>query len=166
MNRVEDRARTHALGRGLLAGAAGTIALDVVTYADMALRGRPSSETPATVVGILADKLGLAAVGTTAKDEMSSNRRSGLGALMGYATGLAVGTVYGLIQARRDGVSLPLAGEAHGLAAMAASDVPIAATGAGDPRTWGVSGWAADAIPHLAYGLATVAAYKALSGRS
>lgn len=157
---------THALRRGLLAGAAGTIALDVATYTDMALRGRPSSGTPATVVGLVADKMGLTAVGTEAKDETASNRRSGLGALLGYATGLAVGLAYGLVREQLDGIPAPLASVAVGLAAMAASDTPIAATGASDPRTWGLSGWASDAIPHLAYGLATVAAYEALSNRT
>jgi len=31
---------------GTVAGAVGTIVLDVATYADMALRGRPASEAP------------------------------------------------------------------------------------------------------------------------
>jgi hypothetical protein len=31
---------------GTLAGAAGTVALNIVTYADMAVRGRPASEPP------------------------------------------------------------------------------------------------------------------------
>ena len=157
---------THALRRGLLAGAAGTIALDVATYTDMALRGRPSSGTPATVVGIMADKMGLTALGTEAKDETASNRRGGLGALLGYATGLAVGVTYGLVREQFDGVPAPLASVAVSLAAMAASDTPIAATGASDPRTWGVSGWASDLLPHLAYGAATVAAYEAMAHKT
>lgn len=77
---------THALQRGLLAGAAGTIALDVATYIDLALCGRPCSTTPAIVVGIVADRMGLTAVGTEAKDETASHRRSGLGALLGFVT--------------------------------------------------------------------------------
>jgi hypothetical protein len=47
---------------------------------------------------------------------------------------------------------------------MAASDVPIAATGASDPRTWGVSGWLSDLIPHLVYGLVTAATFDAIAG--
>jgi hypothetical protein len=54
---------------------------------------------------------------------------------------------------------MPVAGLSVGLAAMAASDVPIAALGVSDPATWGVSGWAADIVPHLAYGLVTAIAY-------
>jgi hypothetical protein len=49
-----------------------------------------------------------------------------------------------------------------GAAAMAVSDVAIAASGASDPRTWGAADWAADAIPHLVYGLALAASFDAL----
>ncbi len=147
--------------RGAIAGAAGTVALDVATYADMALRGRSSSGTPAQLVGVLADKLGIASLGTEAKDDTASNRRSGLGALLGYATGVTVGVAYGAVRGRR-GDGSTLASVAVGLAAMAMSDVPIAVSGVSDPRTWGVSDWASDAIPHLVYGLVTVAAYDAM----
>ncbi len=153
----------NGIVRGALAGAAGTVALDAATYTDMALRGRGSSGTPASLVGVLADKLGIVSLGSEAKDDTASNRRSGLGALLGYATGVTVGVAYGAVRGRRGDGSL-LAGVAVGLAAMAASDVPIAVSGVSDPRTWGVSGWASDAIPHLVYGLFTVAAYDAIGG--
>src|SRR5438067_2422237 len=39
---------------GTLAGAAGTVALNIVTYADIALRGRPASEAPAKVAEMVA----------------------------------------------------------------------------------------------------------------
>ena len=42
--------------RGAAAGAAGTAALNAVTYLDMAIRGRPSSSTPEQVVETIADK--------------------------------------------------------------------------------------------------------------
>jgi len=45
---------------------------------------------------------------------------------------------------------------------MAASDVPLIALRATDPKTWGFSGWVADIIPHLIYGLVTVTTYEAL----
>jgi hypothetical protein len=44
--------------RGLVAGAAGTVALDAATYADMVPRGRPSSEVPAQTVERLAERIG------------------------------------------------------------------------------------------------------------
>ena len=146
--------------RGAIAGAAGTVALDAATYADMALRGRPASETPAALVSVLADLLGITPVGSEAKDEAASNRRSGLGALLGYATGVGVGMLYGAFQGE-SGRATALAGIGIGLAAMAASDVPIIALGVSDPRSWGVTGWAADAIPHLIYGLVAVGTYAA-----
>jgi len=127
--------------RGAIAGAAGTVALDAATYADMALRGRSSSDTPASLVGVIADRLGITSLGTEAKDDTASNRRSGLGALLGYATGVGVGMAYGAMRGKR-GDGLLLTGVIVGLAAMAASDVPIAVSGVSDPRTWGIAGWA------------------------
>ena len=49
---------------------------------------------------------------------------------------------------------------------MAASDIPIAALGVSDPATWGISGWVADIVPHLAYGLVTAIAYDAFTDRA
>src|SRR5438270_564056 len=46
-------------GRGLLAGAAGTVALNVATYMDMAVRARPSSAVPAKVAASLAEGAGI-----------------------------------------------------------------------------------------------------------
>ena len=49
---------------------------------------------------------------------------------------------------------------------MAASDVPLIASRVSDPRSWGVSGWLSDLIPHLLYGLVTVATYESLIDES
>ena len=57
------------------------------------------------------------------------------------------------------------AGASVGLAAMATNDIPIDALGVSDPATWSVSGWAADVVPHLAYGLVTALAYDAFTER-
>jgi len=43
---------------GVLAGAAGTTALNALTYLDMAVRGRPSSGTPEQAVEQAASKVG------------------------------------------------------------------------------------------------------------
>jgi hypothetical protein len=40
--------------KGTVAGAVGTVALNVATHADMAIRGRPSSSAPAQLVNTLA----------------------------------------------------------------------------------------------------------------
>jgi hypothetical protein len=70
--------------------------------------------------------------------------------------------LYGLLRSRTDSVSTPLAGIVVGLAAMAASDVPLVSLGISNPKTWGLSGWLSDLIPHLIYGFVTVSAYEAL----
>jgi hypothetical protein len=144
---------------GAAAGAVGTVALNVSTYADMAIRGRPSSSVPAQVAGKLAGKVGIDLSSEGSDGEAAENRKSGLGALSGYVVGLGVGTAYGVIRPHLGDVSKPLAGACLGLAAMAGSDVPATALGVTDPRKWGAGSWASDIVPHLAYGLLTAAAY-------
>ena len=151
--------------KGLLAGAAGTVALNIATYADMALRGRSSSNGPSKMMSIIASMvhLPLSSQEVGAEDQTAQNRESGLGALLGYINGLGTGVVYSLLRPQRDEVPLPLASTLVGLAAMAASDVPLVMLKVSDPKTWGVSGWLSDLIPHLIYGFVTVGAYEALS---
>lgn len=150
--------------KGLLAGAAGTAALNIATYADMALRGRSSSNGPSKMVSTIATMvhLPLSPQGVGVQDQTAQNRQSGLGALLGYSNGLGTGVVYSLLRSQSDEVSLSLAGTLVGLAAMAGSDVPLVVLKASDPKTWGVSGWLSDLIPHLIYGFVTVATYEAL----
>ncbi|HEX6477630.1 MAG TPA: hypothetical protein VF043_02205 [Ktedonobacteraceae bacterium] len=151
---------------GTIAGAAGTVALDIASYADMAIRGRPSSNAPAKLVENLAKivHLPLSSQGTGSNDQTVQNRESGLGALLGYVNGLGTGALYGLVRSQLDNVPIPLAGILVGLAAMAESDVPLITLGKSDPKSWGFSGWTADIIPHLIYGLVTVLTYEALTG--
>lgn len=149
------------LGLGLVAGAVGTVALDLATYADMVTRARPSSQVPAKMAGVLADKAGIDLSGEGGKDA-AQNRQQGIGALLGYVTGLGVGVVYGALDRGKRPLPLPLAGVALGLTAMAASDLPIAGTGVSNPREWSASDWASDLVPHLIYGFAVAAAYAAL----
>lgn len=153
---------------GVVAGAAGTVALNVATYVDMAARGRSSSNAPSKLVEIVANKAGLSlsAQGKGSQDETAQNRESGLGALLGYVNGLGMGVAYGLLRSQVDELPLPLAGIGVGLLAMAASDVPLVALKVSNPKTWGVSGWAADVIPHLIYGLVTVSTFEALANAS
>ncbi|MDQ2864974.1 MAG: hypothetical protein M3R51_01985 [Candidatus Eremiobacteraeota bacterium] len=155
----------NALLCGAIAGAAGTLALDVSTYSDMALRGRQSSNMPAEVVRRMAERAGIESLARP--DERSDNetkaRRSALGALCGYAVGLGIGTVYGALRPRLKGIPGPLMGLVLGAAAMAASDVPAAKLGATDLSQWGVSGWLSDAIPHAIFGLVTAGVADAVS---
>jgi hypothetical protein len=145
---------------GAAAGAVGTIALDVTTYLDMALRGRPSSSTPSDAAGKLVDLVGL---DLGDDEDTAANRRSGLGALLGYATGVGVGVAYGALRARVR-VPNPVAAVGLGLVAMAGSDGPLVGLGLTDPREWGAAGWAADIVPHLAYGVFTALAFEGFAG--
>lgn len=146
---------------GAIAGAVGTAALDIATYLDMSVRGRPPSEVPARVAGTVADSLGA----DLGDERTAPNRRSGIGALLGYVNGLGIGVLLGLASPLIGRLPAPLASIMVGAAAMAGSDVPITTLGISDPRTWGKAGWLADIGPHLAYGLFTVAAFRWLSGR-
>lgn len=149
---------------GAAAGAMGTVALNITTYTDMALRGRPASSVPAQAAGQLAEKLGidLSAEGEEQDGPTAQNRQSGLGALQGYVVGLGLGVAYGLVRPHLGDVSVPLAGLGLALAAMAGSDAPTAALGVVDPTTWPASTWAMDFGFHLPYGLVTAVAYEAL----
>ena len=148
----------RALLLGVVAGAAGTAALNLATYLDMAGRGRPSSSVPADVAGELAGAAGVE-LASGEDEDTAGNRREGLGALLGIATGLGVGAAYGLLRAGLNRLPLPLAAAGVGAAAMAGSDLPATALGVTDPRTWPASSWAADLVPHLVYGVVTVATY-------
>jgi hypothetical protein len=145
---------------GAVAGAAGTAALNIATYGDIALRGRGESDVPSQLVKNVAEAAGAGALASD--DKTTANRRAGIGALLGYANGIGVGVAYGLLRPAVRGVPVVLAGLAAGAAAMALSDIPIAKSGASDPRTWGAAGWAADAIPHVFYGLALALTFDAL----
>jgi hypothetical protein len=147
---------------GAIAGAAATSALNIATYADIAVRGRGESAVPSAMVKKFAEAAGMGALASD--DATTQRRRSGIGALMGYADGLGVGVVYGALRPALRGVPVLLTAVVAGAAAMAVSDVTIAKSGASDPSTWGAADWAADAIPHLVYGLALALSFDALAG--
>jgi hypothetical protein len=135
--------------RGALAGAAATTALDAVTYVDMAVRGRPSSQTPQQTVEKFAD---IAQVDIPGDEDTRQNRVDGIGPLLGIATGVAVGTVAGLLRPVLVRTNPLVAAVLIGAAAMAASDLPMRALGITDPAEWSPQDWLADALPHLAFG--------------
>jgi hypothetical protein len=156
------------LGEALLgtaAGAVGTVALNAVTYGDMMVRGRPASSVPSQVAGQLIEKAGidLSAQSEEQGGPTAQNRQSGLGALQGFAVGLGIGAVYGLVRPSLGDVSKVRAGTVLCLAAMVASDGPAVALGVTDPRQWDLNSWLSDIVPHLACGLATALSYDALA---
>ena len=134
---------------GAAAGAAGTTALNAVTYLDMAWRARPSSSTPQQMVEKGAEAVGVDIPG---EGEERENRLSGLGPLAGIATGVGVGLAYGLLDTLRLRPPRTVGMLLTAAAAMAGSVLPMAATGVADPRGWDASSWASDIVPHLAYG--------------
>ncbi|MDV7090296.1 hypothetical protein [Rhodococcus opacus] len=139
----------NAVTTGIAAGAAGTTMLDAVTYLDMAIRGRPASTVPEKTVESVATALGVAIPG---RGDALAARRSAFGALGGIAVGTGLGVAAALV--RRAGAHLtPAAGTIGiGLAAMAATDIPIAVRGISDPRQWTAQDWLSDLVPHLVYG--------------
>jgi hypothetical protein len=149
--------------RGAVAGAAGTTALNAATYLDMTLRGRPTSSTPELTVEKLSDATGVDVPGA---DDIRSNRVNGISALLGIATGVAVGAVFGLVDDTSNGAlgRLPTmtGGLLIGTVALVGANGPMVALGVSDPRDWGFADWVSDVLPHLAYGLVAGFTYHAL----
>lgn len=135
--------------RGAAAGAAGTTALNAVTYLDMAIRGRPTSSTPEDTVEKLAAGLHVDIPGD---QQTRQNRLQGLGPLTGLVAGIGIGMVAGLVRAA--GVrSQPLVGTLlTGFGAMAAANGPMVVLGVTDPRSWSAVDWLSDVVPHVVYG--------------
>lgn len=134
---------------GIVAGSAGTTVLDAVTYLDMTIRGRPASTAPAKTVASIASAFGLAAPG---HGSALQARRTGLGALGGIAVGVGIGVAASFLGRAGVRLSVPAGTVGVGIAAMAATDIPIAVCGVSDPRQWSAVDWLSDLIPHLAYG--------------
>ncbi|MDJ0358305.1 hypothetical protein [Paenarthrobacter sp. PH39-S1] len=144
---------------GAAAGAAGTTALNAVTYLDMVLRGRPTSDTPEKTVEKVAEVAHLKIPGS---GEERKNRVAGLGPMTGLAAGIGVGAIFGC--ARSAGLHPGPATSAllAAAAAMAGADGPMSALGITDPKSWSVVDWMSDIIPHLAYGAVTAALLREL----
>lgn len=144
---------------GAAAGGSGTTALNTVTYLDMVVRARGASSAPEDTVVALADKAG---VGIPGSGEKRTNRIDGLGPLTGLVAGIGVGAGLGLARSLGWRPGLLLSTLVAGFGAMALADGPMAALGVSDPRTWRVRDWAADVVPHLAYGAVTAVVVQGL----
>jgi hypothetical protein len=156
---------------GAAAGAAGTTALNIVTYLDMAVRGRPASGTPERSIERVAGVLGVEVPGEPGDDGTRANRLSGLGALGGLLTGVAVGAGYGGMDGvlTRIGVPDGVGGRGGplvaGAVAMLLANGQLVAMGVTDPRRWSATDWLSDVVPHLAYGWVTARVYAAAHDR-
>lgn len=142
---------------GAAAGAAGTTALNAVTYADMAWRGRAASSTPEQSIDAIASKSGVSIPGD---GDARQNRLTGLGALSGIATGVAVGAVYGVLDVFHVRPGLLKGSLLAATTALLAANVPMVQMGITDPRKWSPQDWASDLVPHLAYGAVVAATFR------
>lgn len=151
---IQETRMSSPTTTGIIAGAAGSAALNIATYVDMAVRGRGSSPTPAKAAGKVTQELGV----DLGDEDTAKNRKQGLGALLGYVNGVGVGAAYGLLRSKVD-VSSPLAAIGLGAAVMVATDAAHVGMGLTDPRKWSAKSWIMDIGPHLAYGLAAAAVF-------
>lgn len=137
---------------GAVAGAAGTTTLNVITYLDMAIRGRPASSTPERTVAAMAKVARLTVPGS---GDVLAARLSGLGALTGYTAGIGIGLILGLAYGLgwRPGLAVGILASA--VFALIGTNGPMTVLGVTDPRTWGLVGWISDLVPHIGYGVVT-----------
>jgi hypothetical protein len=152
---------TGRLVAGVLAGTAGTLALEATSYADMLWRGRPPSELPATTVRVFLRRRGIT-LGADGNDERDRHRESALAALGGYAVGLSVGIAGGLALPVAQRLPRPVLALALGALAMAAGNLGPILAGTTDPTEWDLPAWLSDVVPHVAYGAAAAATLHAV----
>jgi hypothetical protein len=136
--------------RGAAAGAAGSTALNAVTYLDMAVRGRGTSSTPEDTVEELA---ATAHVSIPGDEETRQNRVQGLGPLVGLVAGVGVGVLGGLARANGYLSKKPVGVLLTTTGVLLAANGPMTVLGVTDPRTWSATDWISDLVPHLVYGV-------------
>ena len=141
-----------SIGRGLLAGFAGTAAMTISSTLEANLRGRAPSSAPARAT---AKVLGI----TSFEDSVAQARFNDL-SHWGYGTGW--GVVRGLLDAV--GVRPRKATAAHGAAVWGSAQVTLPALDIAPPAIfWPKEEVAIDAFHHTVYALATGIAYELLS---
>ena len=139
-----------AVGKGLFAGVAGTVAMTASSTIEMKLRGRPASSAPATAA---AKVLGVEPKGQSEEARFAS--------IVHWGYGTSWGAVRGLIGAA--GLRGVRANAAHLGAVWGTEQAMLPALGVAPPFwEWGAKEVAIDAIHHLVYAGATGAAYALL----
>ncbi|MER7889083.1 hypothetical protein ABTX15_04580 [Micromonospora sp. NPDC094482] len=149
--------RLPSLTNGLLAGAAATLARELVSSLDMVVRARPYSDTHQRMVRRMAGGLHVS-LGT---GERAANRLGGLGPVLGFVNGVLTVTLVALAT-RQWRPPLPVKAALVGAGGMLVADAPMAALGVASPRRWGMQGWFEDGPPYVAYSLVAVAALDRL----
>jgi hypothetical protein len=143
-----------AIGRGLVAGVAGTAAMTVSSTLEARLRGRPFSTAPARAT---AKVLGIREFDS----DLAQARWNDL-SHWGYGTGW--GVLRGLLGATP--MSSRAATLAHGAAIYGAAQVTLPALDIAPPAIfWGAREVAIDALHHAVYAAATGLAYAAITAR-
>ena len=145
----------NSIGRGLVAGFAGTAAMTVSSTLEAKLRGRAPSSAPARAT---AKMLGIKEF----EDDIAKARFNDL-SHWGYGTGW--GVLRGLLGATP--MSSRAATLAHGAAIYGAAQVTLPALEIAPPSIfWGAREIAIDAFHHAVYAAATGLAYGLIAGRN
>lgn len=147
----------EAAGKGLAAGAAGTLAMTAYQTAVAKARGSEDSTTPAEVAkrvirGVL-------------QREVSDDRTPLLNNVMHWAYGTSWGLLYGLARPSAHGTSAAAAGAKFGTLVWGASLLELPAMKLAPP-VWEYPPQEAalDVSYHLVYGLGVAAAFAVLEG--
>lgn len=143
-----------AMGKGLVAGVAGTALMTLSSTIEMKLTGRAASSAPADAA---AKVLGVEAKGKAEKARFSN--------VVHWTYGTTWGAVRGLLGVV--GLTGPLAAGAHFGAVWGSDLVMLPSLGVAPPvREWGAKALLTDACHHLVYVAGVGLAYAALDRRS
>jgi hypothetical protein len=150
MNRVDTL--STAVGRGLVAGIAGTAAMTISSTLEARLRGRAFSTAPARATATM---LGI-------REFDSDLAQARWNDLSHWAYGTGWGVLRGLLGATP--MSPRVATLAHGAAIYGAAQVTLPALEIAPPSIfWGAKEIAIDAFHHAVYATATGVAYAAIA---
>ena len=143
-----------AVGRGLLAGVAGTALMTVASTIEMKVQGREASTAPADAA---AKVLGVEPTGDDEKARFAN--------VVHWAYGTSWGALRGVLGAV--GLRGSAAAGAHFAAVWGSGLVMLPALGVAPPlKEWGAKALATDAFHHLVYAAATSVAFAALDRSS
>lgn len=140
----------HIIGKGILAGLAGTAAISLAQRIEMKITGREPSDSPAKAVN--------KTLHIEATDEEHKEA---------FVEGVhwAYGTLWGLARGALDAAGLrgPLATAVHFAAVWGTAMVMLPALKIAPPvKEWGAKSIATDGAEHLVYGIAAGLAYDAI----
>lgn len=151
MTRIVTRT-AEAIGRGLVAGLAGTAAMTVSSTLEARVRGRGDSDTPAQAIETV--------VGADGFVSQDAKTRTNQLAHWGYGTSL--GAIRGLLDCV--GLGRNAADVAFHAAVWGAEQTMLPAMDLAPPATqWGGKEIASDLMHHTVYSLATNLAYRVLT---